>query len=97
MCMNCVCLGDQKDKMGESEKKRLKGCTQEEVLAVLGHELGHWKMWHIPKNFVISALNTFLCFAVFAYLYQKKEIYEVNLRHQYLFFTVSFAPIICPN
>ena len=58
--------------------KKLKGCTNEEVLAVLGHELGHWKLWHIPKNFLISTINTFLCFAVFAYLYQKPEIYQVN-------------------
>ncbi|XP_063721123.1 CAAX prenyl protease 1 homolog [Symsagittifera roscoffensis] len=63
------------EKKTTNEKKR-KGCTDEEVLAVLGHELGHWKMWHIPKNFLISAINTFLCFAVFAYLYQKPEIYQ---------------------
>ena len=73
------------EKKTTNEKKR-KGCTDEEVLAVLGHELGHWKMWHIPKNFLISAINTFLCFAVFAYLYQKPEIYQVTILSRLLKF-----------
>ena len=40
----------------EPEKKEHKkqGCNNEEVLAVLAHELGHWKLGHVLKNFVIS-------------------------------------------
>jgi hypothetical protein len=34
----------------ESEKK---GCDNAEVLAVLAHELGHWKLNHVLKNIVI--------------------------------------------
>jgi len=30
-----------------------KGMTDEEVLAIIGHELGHWKLRHNKKNFVI--------------------------------------------
>jgi len=33
-------------------KKR--GCSTEEILAVLGHELGHWKLNHVLKNIIIS-------------------------------------------
>ncbi|KAJ9585034.1 hypothetical protein L9F63_020625, partial [Diploptera punctata] len=35
----------------ESEEK--KGCNNDEVLAVLAHELGHWKLNHVLKNIVI--------------------------------------------
>ena len=39
----------------EAEKpKEEKGCTEEEILAILGHELGHWKLNHILKNLAIS-------------------------------------------
>lgn len=30
------------------------GCNNEEILAVLAHELGHWKLGHNLKNIVIS-------------------------------------------
>ncbi|KAK9831266.1 hypothetical protein WJX74_009873 [Apatococcus lobatus] len=29
-------------------------CSQEEVVAVLAHELGHWKLSHTTKNFVLQ-------------------------------------------
>lgn len=35
------------------ESSDKKGCDNEEVLAVLGHELGHWKLNHVLKNIVI--------------------------------------------
>ena len=46
----------------ESEKKKehkKQGCNNEEVLAVLAHELGHWKLGHVLKNFVISQVGCF--------------------------------------
>ena len=33
------------------------GCNTEEVLGVLAHELGHWKLSHNIKNIVISEVN----------------------------------------
>lgn len=37
------------EKKGESKK----GCDNDEVLAVLAHELGHWKLNHVLKNIII--------------------------------------------
>ena len=34
--------------------KRAAGCSNDEVLAVLSHELGHWQLQHILKNMVIG-------------------------------------------
>uniref|UniRef100_A0A182QYM0 CAAX prenyl protease n=1 Tax=Anopheles farauti TaxID=69004 RepID=A0A182QYM0_9DIPT len=36
-----------------TESDKGKGCKNEEVLAVLAHELGHWKLGHVMKNIVI--------------------------------------------
>lgn len=36
------------------------GCNNSEILAVLGHELGHWKLGHTIKNIIISQVR--VCF-----------------------------------
>ena len=42
----------------KSEKKKRKiGCNNEEVLAVLAHELGHWKLSHNLKNLFIGQVH----------------------------------------
>ncbi|XP_051502708.1 CAAX prenyl protease 1 homolog [Myxocyprinus asiaticus] len=56
-------------------KNKKQGCSNPEVLAVLGHELGHWKLGHTVKNIVISQLNSFLCFFLFAVLIGRKELF----------------------
>ncbi|KAM6428754.1 CAAX prenyl protease 1 homolog [Liasis olivaceus] len=56
-------------------KNKKQGCKNEEVLAVLGHELGHWKLGHTIKNIVISQMNSFLCFFLFAVLIGRKELF----------------------
>jgi len=43
----------------------LKQMNNSEVLAVLGHELGHWKMNHVVKMMVISNIDTFISFFLF--------------------------------
>uniref|UniRef100_A0AC11DKM9 Zinc metallopeptidase STE24 n=1 Tax=Ovis aries TaxID=9940 RepID=A0AC11DKM9_SHEEP len=69
------------DGEGDSEeikakvKNKKQGCKNEEVLAVLGHELGHWKLGHTVKNIVISQMNSFLCFFLFAVLIGRKELF----------------------
>lgn len=41
----------------EDGKKKEKGCNTAEVLGVLAHELGHWKLSHNIKNLVISEVS----------------------------------------
>ncbi|XP_018328220.1 CAAX prenyl protease 1 homolog [Agrilus planipennis] len=47
-----------------------------EVLAVLAHEIGHWKYGHIIKNIVIMETSLFLLFMVFAYTFKIPLLYE---------------------
>lgn len=43
---------------------------REEVVAVLGHELGHWAHGHTMANLVITELNLLFMLSVFAYFYK---------------------------
>lgn len=65
-----------KDDSTLTEEEKGKGCSDKEVLAVLGHELGHWKLGHVTKNIIIMQLQLFLIFAVFAYLFTFQPLYE---------------------
>lgn len=38
-------------------QNKKQGCNNPEILAVLGHELGHWKLGHTVKNIVISQVE----------------------------------------
>ncbi|XP_073725526.1 CAAX prenyl protease 1 homolog [Misgurnus anguillicaudatus] len=71
--------GEESDVAGNESKSKPKnkkqGCSNPEVLAVLGHELGHWKLGHTVKNIVISQMNSFLCFFLFAVLIGRKELF----------------------
>ncbi|RZC36898.1 CAAX prenyl protease 1 -like [Asbolus verrucosus] len=52
------------------------GCSNEEILAVLSHELGHWHYNHITKNFIALQINLFLLFAAFAFEFKHPAIYK---------------------
>ncbi|XP_014325105.1 CAAX prenyl protease 1 homolog [Xiphophorus maculatus] len=59
----------------KQKSKKKQGCNNAEILAVLGHELGHWKLGHTVKNIVISQMNSFLCFSLFAVLIGRIELF----------------------
>ncbi|XP_037083127.1 CAAX prenyl protease 1 homolog [Pollicipes pollicipes] len=64
-----------KDESGERTGRK-KGCSNEEVVAVLSHELGHWSMNHVFKNIVVIQINLLLTFVVFAALYRYQPLYR---------------------
>ena len=43
---------------GDDKKKTKTGCNNKEIVAVLGHELGHWKLNHVMKNIIIGQVQT---------------------------------------
>lgn len=53
-----------------------KGCKNDEVLAVLAHELGHWKLGHVTKNIIFMQFHLLLMFAAFAYLFKYDPLYR---------------------
>lgn len=72
------------------------GCSEPEILAVLGHELGHWKLNHILKNLLISEINMFFVFGVFGLLYQNYDVYAAfGFYHQKPIFIGLFIIFEC--
>jgi len=67
---------EEKKEKDEKDEKIKTGCNNQEIVAVLGHELGHWKLNHVAKNIVIGQVQIFLMFALFAYLSKSKALYE---------------------
>jgi STE24 endopeptidase len=52
--------------------------TEEELLSVLAHEVGHYKKKHIIKGLVISSIQSFVMFYVLSLL-----IFEASLTHAF--------------
>lgn len=67
--------GEKKEKENENQEVG-KGCKDEEVLAVLAHELGHWKLGHVTKNIIFMQFHLLLMFATFAYLFKYDPLYQ---------------------
>eukprot|EP00128_Syssomonas_multiformis_P017953 Colp12_sorted_trinity150504_noHs@23705 len=64
-------------KKEEEEKKDAESrCSDSELLAVLAHELGHWKMNHTMKNFVFAQVQTLASFYAFGLLMHDKTLFE---------------------
>jgi Peptidase family M48 len=45
--------GKRREEKGDEKK----GLADDEVLSVMGHELGHWKLWHSFINFVLLEVS----------------------------------------
>ncbi|KAK9881957.1 hypothetical protein WA026_018149 [Henosepilachna vigintioctopunctata] len=52
------------------------GCQNDEILAVLSHELGHWKHNHVTKNIIVFQVNLFLLFYIFAFMFKYPPLYK---------------------
>lgn len=46
----------------------LKQVELPELLAILGHEIGHWKLWHTIQGLAIAQMYTFCLFLAFSYV-----------------------------
>lgn len=59
----------------EEKGDDLKKCTDDEIVAIICHELGHWKMWHVTKRFVIRTYFL-MAFALLIYTPFKYQTFE---------------------
>ncbi|KAG0681273.1 hypothetical protein C6P40_003167 [Pichia californica] len=50
--------------------------TIPEVVSVLGHEIGHWKLNHTSKLMVIGELHMFMIFTIFSVFIKNKSFYN---------------------
>ena len=49
--------------------------SENEIEAVLAHELGHYKCGHVPLNIITQLVFSFIMFAIFGFLIDFNEIY----------------------
>lgn len=59
----------------DEEKRVTTGCTDNEILGVLAHELGHWSCSHIYKSIVLTEVNLLLLFTAFGLLFKYSMLY----------------------
>jgi STE24 endopeptidase len=50
--------------------------TPDEIEAVVAHELGHWQMSHVPKNFVLTLANLTIMFYGAAHVVFNEKLYR---------------------
>lgn len=50
--------------------------TVDETVAVLAHEIGHWKLNHLPQMLAFSQANVFLMFSLFSVFLNNKSLFE---------------------
>ena len=72
----------------------------EEVIAVLGHELGHWKLGHTTKLFGIAQFHMFYIFALFSAFINNRSLYQSFGFHKefpiiigFILFSDALAPM----
>ncbi|OWZ07725.1 CAAX prenyl protease 1 [Phytophthora megakarya] len=53
----------------------LEQATHDEIVAILGHELGHWKLWHTMQGFVIQQVYVLASFYVFGLCMNDAELF----------------------
>lgn len=73
--------------------------TTEELVAVLAHEIGHYKKKHIVKGMVISILQTGIMFALLSIFLQVPALFdaffmeELSVYAGLLFFGLLYSPV----
>uniref|UniRef100_A0A6V1WI57 CAAX prenyl protease n=1 Tax=Heterosigma akashiwo TaxID=2829 RepID=A0A6V1WI57_HETAK len=72
---NAYMYGFHKNKRIVLYDTLLKQAQEEEVVAILGHELGHWKMWHTVQGLGVSLAYTFVMLWSFGFVMNSDALY----------------------
>ncbi|KAK0635346.1 peptidase family M48-domain-containing protein [Bombardia bombarda] len=72
----------------------------EEVVAVLAHELGHWKLGHTTRLFAISQVHFFYIFALFSVFINNSSLYSdfgFTSTHPIIVGFLLFSDVLTPT
>ena len=53
----------------------LKQVETDELLAILGHEIGHWKMWHSIQMFAVTHVHSLLMLFSFSFVQHSRGLF----------------------
>ncbi|KAH7033443.1 peptidase family M48-domain-containing protein [Microdochium trichocladiopsis] len=73
--------------------------SEEEVVAVLAHELGHWKLGHTTSLFAISQAHVFYIFLLFSIFINNNSLYRdfgFGRQHPIIIGFILFSDILAP-
>ena len=77
----------------------LKKHTTDEILAIVAHEIGHLKMNHIPKKFVLYTIETFLMMFLLSLVIQSNNFFlafgieNLSVYLGLMLFSIIYSPI----
>ncbi len=77
----------------------LKNHTQDEILAIVAHEVGHLKMNHLPKRLIIYTIETFLMMLLLSFVLQSGNFFlafgveNVSVYLGLMLFGIVYSPI----
>lgn len=63
------------DTLMKNEKEPALECTTPEIVGILGHELGHWKMSHTLQNFVLQMVLSLVTLKGFSHFVHSPQMY----------------------
>ncbi|EMG47484.1 CAAX prenyl protease 1, partial [Candida maltosa Xu316] len=76
--------------------------TTEETVAVLAHEIGHWKLNHLPKMIVMMQGHLFMIFSLYSAFIHNKSLYssfgfvdQQPILIGFMLFNDIFQPVEC--
>lgn len=73
--------------------------TRDEILAVLAHEIGHYRCKHVPKQLALSAVTTAIMFALLHLAINNDRICEAfgvsipSVAWSMIFFSILYTPL----
>ena len=77
----------------------LKQTNNEEICAVLGHEIGHWKESHMPKMLLINQIHMFIILYIFGQFMHNNQLFssfgfqDHPVLVGFILFTYIYAPV----
>lgn len=73
--------------------------TVPELVAVVAHEVGHYKLWHIPRRIALGVVHTGLLFLLLGFFLQVEGLYEAfwvdrtAVHLGLVFFALLYTPV----
>ena len=77
----------------------LENQTEDEILAIIAHEVGHYKRKHIQKGIVLSIIHSGIMFFLLSFFIKNLELFavfkmqELSIYASLLFFGMLYSPV----
>eukprot|EP00743_Colponemidia_sp_Colp-15_P000491 GILK01000555.1.p1 GENE.GILK01000555.1~~GILK01000555.1.p1 ORF type:complete len:169 (-),score=28.05 GILK01000555.1:160-666(-) len=75
--------------------------NKDETIAILGHELGHWKFGHVTKNMIVASVQVLVQFFLFGKVMNSVPLYtsfgfDATTSYSVIIGLIVFSQILSP-